>query len=477
LTMLPASSLVMSADDAVWLSGTSNGLYASTDQADSWVPFGSPRTYIYQIAASPTYAADHTAFIEGSYGGMGASLLRTTDGGATWQSVRSLNYGGGLALSPQYAVDHTLFVLSSGAWRSTDGGDNWESIGTWPTYNTPYRHFALPPNYLDDSTLFAAGPGFWRLPPGETMWQPATSGLLSVTSVSALAIAPNYTTTHTLLLATVDNQTTGPISEVLRSDDGGIYWEPSDIGVPDGDLRSIAFSPNYATDHTVYLVSAVQLYRSMDDGHSWTAISAPPGWPELNSVAVSRSGQVIVASDTGVWQYSTGFRDILIDGDFEAGNGWGLIGKANVVRNVIFNGQQALHLGLDDAANTAIDSTAIQTVTIPISVTLAQLNLRAYPVTGETQPNGDAQYATITLLDTPFISRTLFWTLSNAQAWQRYSFDLAPFAGETIVVRLGVVNDGSGGQTALYVDNASLITLGPAGSRVYLPVILKNTAN
>ena len=80
-------------------------------------------------------------------------------------------------------------------------------------------------------------------------------------------------------------------------------------------------------------------------------------------------------------------------------------------------------------------------------------------------------------MGTPAMSRTLFWSLSNAQAWQRYSVDLMPFAGKTIVLRLGVLNDGLGGQTALYIDNASLITLGSAGKRVYLPIILKNTAH
>ncbi len=485
LTALSASSLVMSADDAVWLTGTSNGLYATTDHADTWVPYGSPRRYIYQVAVSPAYAADHTAFVEGSYGGMGANLLRTTDGGATWQSVRSMSYSGGIAMSPLYAVDHTLYVLSSGVWRSTDGGDNWESIGTWPDFSSPYRHLALPPNYPADTTIFAAGPGFWRLPPGETMWQPAASGLLSVTNISAIAVSPNYTASHTLLAVTAEYSNATTLSMVLRSEDGGLNWQPSDIGVPAVDLRSIAFSPDYDADRTVYLVSAAQLYRSLNDGHSWTALGSPPGWPELNSVAVSRSGQVIVTSSTGVWRYSTGFRDILIDGEAEAGSGWDLIGNASVVRNVIFSGQQALRLGLDNAANTAIDSAAIQTVTIPVSAALAQLSFRAYPATGEiqmvtpTQPrsSGDVQYATAILSGTTSMSHTLFWSLSNAQAWQRYSFDLTPFAGETMVPRFGVINDGHGGQTVLYVDNASLITLGSAGSRVYLPVILKNDAN
>ena len=475
--VLSASRLVLSPDEALWLTATTNGIYATNDQGRTWFPFGLPRMYIYHLAISPAYAVDHTVFAEGSYGGVGASILRTTDSGATWQIVKSVNYSGGLAISPNYAVDHTLYALGGGVWRSTDGGDHWESVGTWPSFSSPYWYIALPPNYPTDSTIFTAGPGFWRLPPGETMWQPAASGLLSTTNVSAIAVSPNYSTSHTLLAATIDYSNVNLVSALLRSEDGGVNWLPSDVGLPQVELRSIAFSPNYAADHTVYLVSAAQLYRSIDDGHRWTAIGAPPGWPELNSVAVSRSGQVIVASSAGVWRYNTGFRDILIDGDVEAGSGWELIGNANLARNVIFDGQQALRLGLDNAANMAIDSAAIQTVTIPISATLAQLNLRAYPVTSETQPTGDVQYATITVSDTVPISQTLLWTLSNAQAWQRYSFDLTPFAGETIVLRLGVLNDGSGGQTALYVDNASLITLGPTGSRVYLPVILKNTTN
>ena len=43
----------------------------------------------------------------------------------------------------------------------------------------------------------------------------------------------------------------------------------------------------------------------------------------------------------------------------------------------------------------------------------------------------------------------------------------------SVGVRVGVLNDGQGGQTALYVDSASLITLGPDGRNVFLPVIMK----
>jgi hypothetical protein len=377
-------------------------------------------------------------------------------------------------------------VLGRGVSRSSNGGDSWTPIGTWPNSAQTYRWIALPPNYPTDSTIFVASPGFWRLPPGETLWRPAASGILSTTYVDAIAVAPNYSTSHTLLAASVEYLTEGLRSAVFRSEDGGVNWQRSDSGLPNADWRSLAFSPHYAADHTVYLVSPQRLYRSIDDGHSWIAVGAPPDGVWLNKVAVSRAGEVLLTSSAGVWQYSTGFRDQLINGDAEADSGWLFSSDgAGYTTGISYHAQHDLRLGLANDSNRPIDSFATQTVTIPISATLAQLNLRLYLVSSEASlaPHsqaitpGDAQYVRLTLSGTHVISATLLWMLSNAQAWQRTSFDLTPYAGQTIGLRLGVINDGQGGQTALYVDDASLITLGPEGSSVYLPVILKNHAN
>jgi photosystem II stability/assembly factor-like uncharacterized protein len=490
LSPLGTGMVALSPDEDLWLT-SAGGLQASTDHGHTWSPFGLQNLYTSKIAISPAYTTDHTIFATASCIGckMGVGLERTTDNGATWQSVYGQDGLAAIALSPQYGGDHTLYAISYGASvvRSTDGGDHWSSVGTWPPNYRVYQLVALPPNYPADATVFAAGPGVWRLPPGETIWQPAASGILTTTDMTAIAVAPNYSTSHTLLAVTDEYLSDGTQHcGVFRSDDGGVNWQSSGLGVPDVQLTAIAFSPNYADDHTVYLTSLYQLYRSIDEGHSWTALGAPTDLAWLGSVNVTHAGEVIVSSSAGVSWYNAGFRDILVEGDFEAGSGWQLTSDADgQAENVIFSGRRALRLGLDSGSNAAIDSEAVQTLTIPISVTLAQLNLRLYPVSGEpitTAQNqatttGDAEYIAVTLSNTEVLSHTLLRMLSNAQAWQRYSFDLTPYAGETIVLRLGVVNDGVGGQTALYVDNASLITLGPAGRREYLPVILKNYAN
>jgi hypothetical protein len=261
-----------------------------------------------------------------------------------------------------------------------------------------------------------------------------------------------------------------------------VTWQHSDVGLPNAEWRSIAFSPHYADDHTVYLASSQQLYRSVDEGRSWTPVAAPPDGVWLNAVTVSHAGDVIVSSDAGVQLYRTGFRDVLINGEAEALSGWSLSPDgAAYATEINFHAQQALRLGLTRGNNHPIDSSAAQTVTIPISATLAQLNLRLYPASSEatiaphdqSAASGDAQYVSIAPSGTGTISPTLLWMLSNTQTWQRYSFDLTPYAGQTIEVRVGVINDGEGGQTALYLDSASLITLGANGHKVFLPVMLK----
>ncbi|MBC7236403.1 MAG: hypothetical protein H5T69_11225, partial [Chloroflexi bacterium] len=68
---------------------------------------------------------------------------------------------------------------------------------------------------------------------------------------------------------------------------------------------------------------------------------------------------------------------------------------------------------------------------------------------------GDIQYVLILDEDGDTIG-TLVWQRSNARIWQPYSFDLAPYAGRAIRIRLGVFNDGLGRCTAGYVDDVTL---------------------
>ena len=499
-TPLSTEPIALSADESLLVTGAyRHGVYGSIDGGGSWVPLGLQEMGYYRIAdvaLSPAYATDGTMFAAlDSTVTIGGMVRRTTDGGATWDLVYSTDYVGALAVSPQYASDQTVYVTgsSSRVLKSENGGDTWSLVGNWPPgVSSPVRWVALPRNYPADGTLFAAGYGFWRLPAGATTWEPAASGLTKDKYVLSLAVSPSYAADETLL-ATASWQS-GPGGElyygVFYSTDGGVNWELGNIGLPDTVLRYVTFSPYYVFDHTAYVTSKDQLYRSLSGGLSWTAVGAPPE-ASLYDLVVNSQGDMYVATDSGVWHYSTPAQDILVNGGFEADSGWELPQTprpAGYSGHVAYDGARSMRIGTDNGTNVRAYSSARQVVTIPADAISATLHCSIYPVSGEstkialtqTFPEGmivddmlssgaaivDAQYL---LLLGPSGSpnlKTLFYQLSNEQRWQHFTFDLTPYAGQTFMLYFGVSNDGAGGQTGMYVDNVSLVIRRPVSPHV-----------
>jgi photosystem II stability/assembly factor-like uncharacterized protein len=519
LATLSTSPLAHSPGVNLLLAGASNhGLYGSNDGGESWFPLGlQGGTWYYTIsdvAISPAYAADQTIFAAWTSGvSIGGNIYRTTDGGATWERVYSTDYVGALAISPQYAADQTIYATgnSGRVLCSSDGGATWSPAGDWaPDVYGAATQVALPPNYPADSTVFAAGSqGFWRLSPGATTWEPVASGLDADVYVTSLAVSPNYAADETLLataswyLEPGGNHYHG----IFCTTDGGLNWELANTGLPNTTMRHVAFSPNYAADHTAYATSEDQLYRSSDGGASWTAVGVPPELPGLYDLIVNGRGDVHVASSLGVWRYTTSAWNALVNGNFEADSGWDLLQTprpAGFSDRVAYTSKRSLRIGIDNGSNVYAYSSARQVVTVPADTISATLSFYVYPVsgnpavasqrqvfrqndTGSIQPaspvriaSGDAQYLLVLEPSGTAIWETLFWDLSNAQSWQHHTLDLTSYAGQTILLHFGVYNDGAGGRTGMYIDNASLVIERPAPAeltpRQYLPLILQDHA-
>jgi photosystem II stability/assembly factor-like uncharacterized protein len=517
MATLSTSPLAYSAAANLLLAGAPNhGLYGSDDGGESWFPLGLQEgTWYYSIsdvAVSPAYATDRTSFAAWASGvGIGASVYRTTDGGATWELVYSTDYVGALAISPRYAGDRTLYATgnSGRVLRSGDGGETWAEVGDWPPGTTSAaRQVALPPNYPMDSTVFAAGSqGFWRLLPGATTWEPAASGLDADVYVVSIAVSPDYAVDETLLATGLWYAELGgePHHGVFRSTDGGVNWELANLGLPDAKMGQVAFSPHFSADRAAYVTSEGQLYRSGDGGLSWTALGAPPESPDLGDLLVDGTGNVYVASGLGVWCYTTSAWDVAINGGFEAGSGWDLpitSLPAGYSDRMAYEGTRSVRIGIDNGNDILSYSSARQVITLPTDTISATLGYYVYPVSDASAvasqhqvfgkntvadighvpsieaAGGDAQYLLILEPSSMTVLETLFWDLSNAQLWQHRTFDVASYAGQAIMLHFGVYNDGAGGQTAMYVDNVSLVVKRPTPAELthkrYLPLILKD---
>src|SRR5690606_34904846 len=75
----------------------------------------------------------------------------------------------------------------------------------------------------------------------------------------------------------------------------------------------------------------------------------------------------------------------------------------------------------------------------------------------ENDPGNDLQ--TLDIVDPSTDERiTRLWAqVSTGDNWRFLQFDLTALRGRTVRVQFAVNNDGSGGRTALYLDNVSLL--------------------
>ncbi len=130
--------------------GNGSGLYKSTDGGDTWTELtknpGMPKGVVGKIgiAVSPAQADRVWAIIESENGG----VFRTDDGGATWQRVnedRNLRqrawYYSHIYADPKNA--ETLYVLNVQLFKSMDGGKTFKNI---PTQHGDHHDLWINPN-------------------------------------------------------------------------------------------------------------------------------------------------------------------------------------------------------------------------------------------------------------------------------------------------------------------------------------------
>ena len=118
-------------------------------------------------------------------------------------------------------------------------------------------------------------------------------------------------------------------------------------------------------------------------------------------------------------------------------------------------------------------SDAYQSATIPLSSSSAILAMYIYQQSTESTSlplaerptseqqssqalSGDVQYVLILDWYGNWID-TLLWQRKNTQVWNYHQFNLDGYAGSTVRVQFGTYNDGWGGVTSMYVDDASFL--------------------
>jgi len=244
---------------------------------------------------------------------------------------------GGNILSIHEAGDGTLLCGTTlGLYKSTDNGENWESISgeaaNWPvlSVNSTSSGMYLALFYYTLKRSYDGGQTWETIPAvdwdalDEIVVNDDDEIFLNTTNEVWRSSDEGDTWTHLSINVPGNKFGTLKLSpdgefygssynhKIYRSSDNGDTW--TELFTADGDISSIAFDG----DNTVYMGTRFSgLFKSSDNGDNWSPITAIPGTNGALDMNVNSSGDVFVAGyDDGLYKSANGgstWEDITYD--------------------------------------------------------------------------------------------------------------------------------------------------------------------
>jgi photosystem II stability/assembly factor-like uncharacterized protein len=329
--------------DTVYAATSGGGVWRSDDFGRSWSLPGDGLTgwSVRWVEVDPATPATLWAGVDAT--GV-PSLWRSRDRGASWERVTDAYKGGRLApvgqriaFAPSQPAQ--IWVPSTNLhYRSRDGGKSWSD------FRVPGQDaYAIAVDPKNADLVYAGGRGeSWNLSrstDGGKTWKPAGKGLEG--SVAVLAVDPEHPATlyavtgfhdlyksddggATFALLPLPVEGTDALfrlrldpaypevlwaataAGLLRSNDGGRHWSPSERGTGRYLARAVAFDPR-DTRRMLAACAGDGVYRSDDAGATWAPSreGLAAGWVERLYGAPAAS-TLFAQTSTGLWRRPAG---------------------------------------------------------------------------------------------------------------------------------------------------------------------------
>ncbi|MEM7794864.1 MAG: hypothetical protein AAF579_10485 [Cyanobacteria bacterium P01_C01_bin.118] len=305
--------------DNILIGDQQGQLSRSADSGKTWTPVGKADSAITSISAS---TAD-TLWVGTAEDG----VLRSQDGG---QTLTAANQG-----LPETAIQDIISpdgvqlyasTANQGVFYSDNGGDSWQPADSGLTKTDQadrmgFPHFtdlALSPAFDQDGTVLASGfNGLFKTADQGESWQQLDT--LPGEIVMALGVSPDYGNDQTLV-------TVSYVGEAYISRDGGDSWtpmakgmelpfftdsfEPIDLNDDPRRFQSLAFSPNYAKDGTLFATILNNGVLNYSQGKGWKlqrfkdweralALAPSPNFDQDRTLFVGTQKGRVYRSDNG----------------------------------------------------------------------------------------------------------------------------------------------------------------------------------
>ena len=276
----------MPSDSIGYIVGSHGAILETSDGGNSW-------TAEVSGTVANLNALRFSDDLDGWAVGDGGTALRTTDGGVHWNAIAA---GAAQALQAVDVDGPHVWVVGVGglALRSDDGGASWIplqlKLDTPVDVKTVWLQSA-------DSVYIAGGGGFIRRSydrgaTWEFLQHPMQAQISDVFFVGARGWAASNR--NRSVMSTLDRGTTWSLpggTTVTRS------W---DQRLPGGSVRGSTIGLSSTFGNTIYCAMGATIFRSLDEGETWSTAASIPGNGAFNAFLVSPTdSNVMVAAVVG----------------------------------------------------------------------------------------------------------------------------------------------------------------------------------
>lgn len=260
---------------ALWGDSEDRGVYKTTDGGSTWsrLLYVNPSTGCADLVMDPENPsliyASMWDFRRESHtfrsGGPGSGVYRSTDGGATWNPVRTgLPEGtlGRIALAvspkPPYTLYAAVEAKKSALYRSADKGLTWEQMSTQVMMSDrPFYYSLLVADPVEPERIYKPGTSLWVSNDGGRIFEnPSVTG------------GAYHSDTHALWISPLDNRL------LYLGTDGGVYIS-SDKGNTWRFVQNLPVSQFYHV--SVDRRKPYNIYGGLQDNGTWMAPSRKSG--------------------------------------------------------------------------------------------------------------------------------------------------------------------------------------------------------
>ncbi|NNE43142.1 MAG: hypothetical protein HKN12_02950, partial [Gemmatimonadetes bacterium] len=266
--------------NTVYIGSASGGIHKSTDGGLTYTNLGDdlPSLLVGAIAVhdlNPNVVIVGTG--EGAGGASGVGVLKSTDGGATWNTTGlsfGLPSGHGFHVMEVNPLTGTVIAgATDGLWRSTDQGDTWTQVKTGGHYYDVKIKPGDPTRMYTCRGSGSIGNQVKKSDDDGLTWTNVGTGQPPQTQVGKTKLAVTPADPNVIYANYVDRSTSQTLG-VYKSTDNGSTWTAQNTSLNMTNNQgwynlTLAVDPDDA-DHL--LAGGVELWESTDAGVTWTSI-------------------------------------------------------------------------------------------------------------------------------------------------------------------------------------------------------------